>query len=797
MAAGRGDRGQGASGGLCALGLLRILGARTLLVLSARETTAALAVVATLPVVRGARAAALERVIVDDHAAAVAGLAVLREDLEQAGAHALAGHLHEPQRGDLGDLVLGAVATQALDQAPQHEVAVGLEHHVDEVDDHDAADIAQAQLPHDLLGRLEVVLGDGLLEIAAGAGELARVDVDDGHGLGAVDHQGAARGQHDLALQCLEDLIVHPVVGEEILVPVPAVDAVQQVRSHVGHVGLDAVPGLLALDVHGGEVLVEDVAHGLDGQIRLGVQQLRRKRLALGRLLLDLLPLGAQAVDVVGQLLLRSPLGGGAHDDARTLREVVLEDLLQPLALDVGQLAGDAGHRAAGHEHEVAPRQGDLAGQARALVPHRVLGGLHQHRVSGLQRILDALGRTVEARLVPVDLAGVEDGVAAAADVHEGGLHGRQHVLDLAQVDAADQRVLLGVRDEVLREDPVLEHADLDAVVLLPHHHGPLDRFPTSQELRLGDHLAAAPGLTRLATTLLLGLQARGALDRLHSGGRGAVDHARGADARDGLLRVAVVPADQLQILRAATAPAPTSARDPSTGLRVLVLGLLGLLLLLHLAQTSLLALALGALPCRGDVLRGRGVEEQRRGRRRAERGERIRRRLLVLGLLVLALLRRLLLGRLLLALRLLGLLAAAQRRGAQDRGAGLLLRVLCGLERLEGGLRRICLLGGLALGLDALALLLGLLVLRRLRLLALARLGPRFDLLDPVLLGLGRRRRSGLGRRRLGCRRGLLSRSRDVDLGLRRLRVGCGGGALRRDVRALRRGVRLGLCLL
>jgi hypothetical protein len=33
----------------------------------------------------------------------------------------------------------------------------------------------------------------------------------------------------------------------------------------------------------------------------LGVQQLRRKRLALGRLLLDLLPLGAQAVDVVGQ----------------------------------------------------------------------------------------------------------------------------------------------------------------------------------------------------------------------------------------------------------------------------------------------------------------------------------------------------------------------------------------------------------------------------------------------------------------------------------------------------------------
>src|SRR5699024_9386437 len=57
----------------------------------------------------------------------------------------------------------------ALDQPPQHEVAVGLEHHVDEVDDDDAADVAQPQLTHDLLGGFEVVLRDGLLEGPAGA----------------------------------------------------------------------------------------------------------------------------------------------------------------------------------------------------------------------------------------------------------------------------------------------------------------------------------------------------------------------------------------------------------------------------------------------------------------------------------------------------------------------------------------------------------------------------------------------------------------------------------------------------
>ena len=48
-----------------------------------------------------------------------------------------------------------------------HQVTVALEHHVDEVDDDDAADVAQPQLADDLLGGLEVVAGNRLLEVAA------------------------------------------------------------------------------------------------------------------------------------------------------------------------------------------------------------------------------------------------------------------------------------------------------------------------------------------------------------------------------------------------------------------------------------------------------------------------------------------------------------------------------------------------------------------------------------------------------------------------------------------------------
>ena len=50
--------------------------------------------------------------------------------------------------------------------------------------------------------------GDGLLQVATGAGELARVDVDHGHRLGAVDHQRSSRRQPHLAVQPLGDQLL-------------------------------------------------------------------------------------------------------------------------------------------------------------------------------------------------------------------------------------------------------------------------------------------------------------------------------------------------------------------------------------------------------------------------------------------------------------------------------------------------------------------------------------------------------------------------------------------------------------
>ena len=240
-------------------------------------------------------------------------------------------------------------------------------------------------------------------------------------------------------------------------------------------------------------------------------------RAGAGRLLglgLDVLPRPGEALDVGAQLLLARPLGGGADDDAGGVRHDVAQDLLEAGALGVGQLAADARHRAVGHVDEVAAGQRDLRGETRTLVADRVLRDLHEHGLTGAEGVLDALGLVgLEAGGVPVDLTGVEHGVAALADVDEGGLHRGQDVLDPAEVDVAGHRDVRGLVDVVLDEDTVLEDAHLGAPVLVAHDHDPVDGLAAGEELGLGDDRATAAGLTALTTALLLRLETGRPLD--------------------------------------------------------------------------------------------------------------------------------------------------------------------------------------------------------------------------------------------------------------------------------------------
>src|SRR5215216_1653862 len=554
----------------------------------------------------------------DHHAAAVAGRAGLGEAVEQAARDALAGHLDQAERGDLHHLALGLVPDQGGPEPVDHRLLVAFEQHVDEVDDDDAADVAQPELADDLVGRLQVVGDHRLLEVGL-ADELAGVDVDHRHGLGAVDHDRAARGQPDLALQGLVDLIDHPVVLEHRQLALVLAQLGQQVGGDLGQVLLDPGAELVAVDHQLDEVGREDVADDPDDQLGLGVDDGRGAGL-LG-LALDRLPAGLEAGQVGAEVVGAGPFGGGADDQAQALGPDLLEDVAQPRALGLGQPAGDAEGVVLGLEDQVAAGQGDLGGEAGALGPDRILGDLDEHGLAGLEDLLDPRCLAVQVLLVVVDLAGVQDGVAAAADVDEGGLHAGQDVLDPAQVDVADHGAAGLAGHVVLDQSRALEHADLGALGALGDDHAPV-RALLAQDalLLLGQARGAAPaaavglagalapgpglqpgralGVARrpgpAASLLLPGLALGRGLGGL--GGRGGVDGDQAAAA----------PAPPPAAAGAALAGGPGAG----AGLRVAV-GRLGL----AVGGTGRLSLAVAA-PA-GAAPRPRGPGRRRGGLRR------------------------------------------------------------------------------------------------------------------------------------------------------------------------------------
>src|SRR5260221_5520149 len=112
--------------------------------------------------------------------------ALLGRALEHARANALARHFEQPEVRDLSDLNARPVMPQAFLQPALDRAVVALLVHVDEVDDDQAREIAQTQLPGNLLGGFEDGLERGILDVVLARGAPG-VDVDRDQRLSLVE----------------------------------------------------------------------------------------------------------------------------------------------------------------------------------------------------------------------------------------------------------------------------------------------------------------------------------------------------------------------------------------------------------------------------------------------------------------------------------------------------------------------------------------------------------------------------------------------------------------------------------
>ena len=248
-------------------------------------------------------------------------------------------------------------------------------------------------LAHDLLGRLEVGLDDGVLEPSRGllADVAAGVDVDRHQRFGLVDDDRSAGLQPHLAAQRLVELRLHAVLLEDREVLVVERHARREVRHDAADELERALVFLRVVDADRGVIVGQQVAQQLGDEARLLVDRDRRALLLAALPHVD--PDLVEVIQVRQDVVLRPARGRGADDHAAA--EVVLlaelaDNAAQARALLAAvDLPRDADVIHGRHEHQEASRQRDMTRQARALGAERLLGDLDDDVLAFLEQLFD------------------------------------------------------------------------------------------------------------------------------------------------------------------------------------------------------------------------------------------------------------------------------------------------------------------------------------------------------------------------------------------------------------------------
>ncbi len=135
--------------------------------------------------------------------------------------------------------------------------------------------------------------------------------------------------------------------------------------------------------------------------------------------------------------------------------------------------SGDANLVHAGHHHEEASGDGEVAGEGWALGAHAFLEDLDNDLLAFFEAFLDrgsalawslladAFGFVIAlGKVLRVQVRDVEEAVLFGAEVDEGGLDGGLDVGDASDIDVADAADLVGGFDHELFELAVLDHRD-------------------------------------------------------------------------------------------------------------------------------------------------------------------------------------------------------------------------------------------------------------------------------------------------------------------------------------------------
>ena len=261
--------------------------------------------------------------------------------------------------------------------------------HVDEVDNDQTAQVAQAHLARDFFGGFHIGFERGVFDVRAACGT-CRVNVDGNEGFGMVDDDRAAGRQADAARKRTFDLMFDLEAGKQRCVVFVEFQTAYIARHDVAHELGNLVINFLIVHQNLADVGAEIVADGSDQQRAFHKEQVGV--MMCFACFLDGLPELFEVVQVPFQLFRTAADAGGTGDDAHAVRNVEFRhggfQLLTLFAFDTAGYAAAA--RVVGHQYQIASGQADEGGQRRAFVAAFVFFDLDDDFHTFFEHVLNA-----------------------------------------------------------------------------------------------------------------------------------------------------------------------------------------------------------------------------------------------------------------------------------------------------------------------------------------------------------------------------------------------------------------------
>src|ERR1700733_12503520 len=303
--------------------------------------------------------------------------------------HSFACNGNQPEIVELQHLRRRAVMAKFLFQSLHHALPVAALIHIDEVDDDNAAQIAQPNLPHNLLDRVHVGFDDRIFKARSLADVLTGIDVDCHQRLGLVDHNVAAALQPDFRLERLVHLFFQAELLEQGRLFGKELDTLHQAGLKAIEEAQNALVFRLGIDPDHGEIGSDLIAQNALDYVEIVIDQ--RWGLRSLRTRFNVVPQALKKTNVSPQFVFTRVLRGGADDEAAVaVFALAHHDALQPLPLFIrSNLSRHPGMVHGRHVDQEPPRQRDVTRDARAFLADGLLGNLYQDFLAFLQQIAD------------------------------------------------------------------------------------------------------------------------------------------------------------------------------------------------------------------------------------------------------------------------------------------------------------------------------------------------------------------------------------------------------------------------